>query len=194
MKRIIIAGLLVIVVLFGACTGIPGTDGVAAKDNELTKTVETTEGNFSITVPDSWLKNYSSTDEEMEEVSKVLSYTDNDITFVDVFFYSTEYFDYTLNDSLNYSLEYFGDSIIGEYEEMSLDGMDVLVFETSMVDLSVDDDKYNYHGYFYMINTPYGVVEIDIYYVQEILESKIVKPSEEQLLFLQEIAESFEVN
>ena len=95
MKKIIIAGLLVLVVLFGACTGIPGTDGIAAKDNELNKTVVTAEGNFSIMVPDGWVKNYSATEEEMEEASKVLSYTDNDIAFVDVFFYSTEYFDYT---------------------------------------------------------------------------------------------------
>ncbi len=156
--------------------------------------MQTSDGNFSITVPDSWVKNYSFTEEEMAEASKVLSYTDNDIAFVDVFFYSSEYFDYTLNDSLGYSLDYFGESIIGEFEEMRLNGMDVFVFENSMVDISVDDDEFNYHGYFYMINTPYGVVEIDIYYVQEVLESKIIKPSEEQLLFLQEIAESFDVN
>ena len=40
----------------------------------------------------------------------------------------------------------------------------------------------------------YGVVDIDIYYVQEVIGSKIFKPSQEQLLFLQEVAESLRAN
>lgn len=193
MKKILIAGLLILMLMLGACTGITGSDGLTADDTELTNTIETPDGGFSITVPDSWTKNYDMSEEEMQEISKVLAYTDNDITFVDVFFYNSEEYDYTLNDSLKFNLDYFGDNILGEYEEMTLDGMDVFVFENSMVDTSVDDIELNYHGYLYMINTPKGVVEIDIYYVQEVLESKIIKPSESQLKLLQEIAESFEV-
>lgn len=193
MKKILVAGFLIMVLLLGACTGITGSDGLTADDTELTKTVETLDGKFTITVPDSWTKNYDMTEEEMMDISKVLSCTDNDITFVDIFFYNSDEYDYTLNDSLKYNLDYFGDNIIGKYEEMTLDGMDLFVFENSMVDTSVEDIEFNYHGYLYMINTPYGVVEIDIYYVQEIFESKIIKPSESQLTLLQEIAESFEV-
>lgn len=193
MKKLLIAGLLILMLMLGACTGITGSDGLTADDTELTKTVETPDGKFSIAIPDSWTKNYDLTEEEMQEISKVLAYTDNDITFVDVFFYNREEYDYSLNDSLKFNLDYFGDNIIGEYEEMTLDGMDVFVFENSMVDTSVEETEFNYHGYLYMINTPYGVVEIDIYYVQEVLESKIIKPSEAQLTLLQEIAESLEV-
>lgn len=193
MKKLLIAGLLILILMLGACTGVTGSGGLTEDDAELTKTVESLEGNFSLDIPDSWVKDYSYTEEELIESNTVLCYTDNDTAFVSMVFFDNILYDYPLNTSLKYNLDYFKDYIIGEYEEMSLDGMDVFVFEYSMVDLSIDDSEFNYHGYFYMINTPKGVVEIDIYYVQEVFESKIVKPSEAELALLQEIAESFEV-
>ncbi len=194
MKKVLIIAMLMFMIVLGACTGITGSDGITTKDNELSKVIETPDGAISLTVPENWIKNYSRTEEELNDLDIVLSYTDNDITFVEVYFYSNADYDYTLNDSLDYNLGYFGDSLIGDYEEMRLDGMDVIFFENSMKDISVDGQELNYHGFYYMINTPDGIAEIDVYYVQEVLESKIIKPSKEQLLFLQDIAESFEIN
>ena len=59
-----------------------------------------------------------------------------------------------LDDALDYNLEYFGEGLIGDYEEMRLDGMDAIFFETSMKDIGIDGQEYNYHGYYYMIETP----------------------------------------
>ena len=72
--------------------------------------------------------------------------------------------------------------------------MDAFTLEYSMKDLSIDDEQLNYHGFEYIIDTPYGVIDIDMYYSQMVLESKIFKPSDEILSTLQEIAESFTVN
>lgn len=188
MKKILIAGLLILILMLGACSGLTGSNEATEDDVEQTKTVETINGEFSITVPDSWIKDYGMTEEEMLENFKVLAYTDNDMTFIDMFLY-----EYSLNDSLKLTLDYYGDNLIGEYEETTIDGMDGFVFEYSMIDKSIDEYEFNYHGYFYMINTPYGVAEIDIYYVQEVFESKIIKPSDEQLKLLRDIAESFKV-
>lgn len=188
MKKILIAGLLILILMLGACSVLTGSNEATEDDVEQTKTVETINGEFSITVPDSWIKDYGMTEEEMLENFKVLAYTDNDTSFIDMFLY-----EYSLNDSLKLTLDYYSDNLIGEYEETTIDGMDGFVFEYSMVDKSIDEYEFNYHGYFYMINTPYGVAEIDIYYVQEVFESKIIKPSDEQLKLLREIAESFKV-
>ncbi len=194
MKKALIIGLLIFVLLLGACTGLTGSDGTAAKDNELSKTVETPDGAFSLTLPENWTNNSLRTEAEMNDLDMVLSYTDQDITYVDLYFFDSDEYDYSLDDALDYNLEYFGEGLIGDYEEMRLDGMDAIFFETSMKDIGIDGQEYNYHGYYYMIEAPDGIAEIDVYYVQEILESKIIKPSQEQLLFLQDIAESFEVN
>ena len=194
MKKVLIIGLLIFVLILGACTGITGSDGATAKDNELSKTVETPDGAFSLDLPEDWSANSLRSASEMNELDMVLSYSDGDITYVDLYFFDSAEYDYTLDDALDYNLEYFGESLIGDYEEMRLDGMDAIFFETSMKDIGIDGEEYNYHGYYYMIETPNGIAEIDVYYVQQVLESKIIKPSDEQLLFLQDIAESFEVN
>jgi hypothetical protein len=194
MKKALIIGLLIFVLILGACTGITGNDGTTAKDTELSQTVDTPDGAFSLTLPEGWSANSLRTASEMDDLDMVLSYSDGDITYVDLYFFDSTEYDYTLDDALDYNLEYFGDNLIGDYEEMRLDGMDAIFFETSMKDIGIDGEEYNYHGYYYMIETPSGIAEIDVYYVQQVLESKIIKPSDDQLLFLQDIAESFEVN
>ena len=193
MRKVIFAITILLVFLLCACSSIPGADSYEDIDEQQFKTVKASDDRLSISVPDNWTKDYTFTDEEMKQDDVVLTMTDNNITYVTIYFFDNEFYEYPLNAVLTDNLNHFGDSVIGDYEEMKLNGMDVFILQYSIVDVGIDGYEYNYYGYDYMINTPYGVVDIDIYYVQEVIESKIFKPSEEQLLLLQEIAESLEV-
>lgn len=121
-----------------------------------------------------------------------LTYTDNESSYLNVVYYD-EGCNYPLDILLKDSLDYFGDNVLGECKQTTLNGMDVLIIRYSMVDTSVDEKEFNYYGYNYLLSIPYGVVDLDIYYSEEIIETKIVKPTKVDLELLQEIAQSFQV-
>ena len=194
MRKTIFVFAILLVFVLCACNAIPGTDSYENIDEQQFKTVKTSDDRLSISVPESWTKDYTFTEEEMKQDGVILTMTDNNITYVTVYFFDNVDYDYPLNAVLTDNLSHFADSVIGGYEEMKLNGMDVFIIKYSMVDVGIDGYEYNYYGYDYMINTPYGVVDIDIYYVQEVIGSKIFKPSQAQLLFLQEVAESLRAN
>ncbi len=194
MKKVIILCLIAFVAMFGACDALGQTNDAASEPVELSKDEQMLDGEFTISMPDNWMKEFSHTDEEMLEQDMILSMTDNDRTFMQVYFYDNEYYDYPLNLAMQDNLDYYGENIIGEYQETTVDDMDSFTFEYSMIELSIDNIKLNYHGYEYLINTPRGVIDIDIFISQEIFESKIIKPTEQQLELLRRIAQSFVVN
>ena len=77
MRKIIFAVLTIVIVMLGAC----GAFGSADEPAELSRDFITSDGNFSITVPDNWMKDYSFTQAQMDENNVVLTLTDNEKYF-----------------------------------------------------------------------------------------------------------------
>lgn len=194
MKKSVLLVLIAIVMLLGACGAFSDIDGTSDEPVALSKEIELSDGAFSISFPESWMRDYTVSEAEMIESGVILYYTDNQNSFANIYFLDKEVYTYPLNLAVQDSLDYYGDNIIGEYQEITLNNMDAFLIEYSMIDKSIDNVDFNYHGFEYLVDTPYGIIDIDVYYSQEVLESKIFKPSKQALELLQEIAESFKVH
>lgn len=174
---------LLLAAMLGAC-------GVTS-EVDLSNTIDAPDGSVSIDTPSDWSEDTTQT----LEGYLVLSIYDGNGAFAHVFFYPDDGSGDTAEDYANLLIEnYYTDNIIGEVQETKLGENDAYYFEYSMVDQGVDDNNYNYHGYEYVVSFGADIVEIDINYSQETLESKIFKPSEDQLELLRRIAETVRIN
>ena len=169
------------------------TAGLAAcgSGDELTKTLETTDGNFTFSVPESW--DYYEGPEQGQE-GLVLQMTNENGASAAVFFYDNTQYDYSVDLCLDDLTNYYGDNIIGEVQDGQVGDMDAHRFEYNMVDLDEEGNEADFHGYEYIIDTPYGAMDVDIYYSQDKVMGKIFKPSESQLSLLRSIVQSMVVN
>ena len=181
MNKTFVSILMIICVLVTLCAcsyvDIPATS---------TKKFSAADGSFSITAPEDWSADKSEDD-------TVLSITDNYTGYPQIFFYShDEGDDFTALDFTNEMRDYYGEHIIGEIKAIEVDGTDAYCFEYSMVDIGMDENEYNFHGYEYFVGYGDGVAEIDIYYSQTKLEGKLFNPSKMELELLRVIAQSIE--
>lgn len=185
MKRswLVLLIAIVLAVALSAC-------GSAVKEVELSLDINTNDGNFTISTPDNWLIY----DMDVDDEDLVLAAWNNDTAYAQLYFFSYDVYDISIEGSLEDMKNYYGDNIIGDIEEKTVNDMPVYCFQYSMIDESEDGEDMNYHGYEYLVNTPKGVVEIDINYAQYIIEGKLFDPSDEELKLLQSIAESLSVN
>jgi len=145
-------------------------------------------GDFSLNAPDTWGYYDAVAQEDM-----VLASYNYDTAYASVFFYSSEYYPISLAEATDITKRLYGDNIIDDVRDLKVNGMDAKAFQYSMVDLSELGEEYNYHGLEYLIQTPLGIVEIDINYAQGKLEGKIFDPSKDDLELLARIAESLKV-
>lgn len=194
MKKIIITGLLLFILLLSACATTTSSDGITIQSTELTNIVETPDGKFNITLPDNWIYDKDYTEEFKLETDMVLCYKDNDNAFVNIYFFDNLLYEYPIDTALEDLLFYYEDDLVGDYEKTTLNHMNAYVLHHSNIETSNDNEtEFNYNGYSYLIDTPYGVVEVDVYFAQEVSQNVIVDPTEEQLEFLHKIAQSFKV-
>ena len=156
---------------------------------ELNKTLDTSDGIFTFSVPDSW-DYYSG----LQEEGLVIQMTNGEGVFGKVFFYDSTVYDYPYDICLEDITNYYGGSIIGDVEDGQVGGMDASRFEYNMVDLDENGDEADFHGYEYVIDTPYGVMNVDIFYSQDKQLGKIFKPSDAQLELLRSVVQSIQVN
>ena len=153
----------------------------------LSNTIDASDGSVSIDTPDDW-----SHDGEDLDNYIVLSIADTENGFANISYYALAE-GYTVDSTLEYLEDYYGENIIGDIEETEIDDRDAVYFEYSMVDTGEDGSEYNYHGYEYFIAFSGDVVEVDIFYSQGKLEGKLFTPSTEQLSLLRSIAETVRV-
>ena len=182
-KRILGAVCILLILVLCACKA-------DVAEAVLSKTVELTGTNASISMPNDWDTSEKVYDDEFW----VTGISNADTGFADVFFTDFSFYDYSAKLAIEDLESYYGDNIIGSTEKLKINDMTAYRFEYSMVDTGDDGDEYNFHGYEYTIDTPGGVLEVDIYYSQAKLTAKIFNPSESQLTLLGRIAESVEVS
>ena len=154
---------------------------------ELSSSLDTTDGNFTFSVPEGW-----SEYDGLAEDDLVLHMTDGGVAFAKVYYISYDLYDYSYEKSIKDVTAYYSGSIIGEADELTISEMDASKFEYDMVDLSEEETEVDYHGFEYVINAPKGVLNVDIYYAQDKTIGKIIEPSESELELLQRIVESVE--
>lgn len=155
---------------------------------ELSNTIDATDGSVSIDTPDDW--SYQGEDPDNYVV---LSITDNATAFANIAYYPvSEGYDMTYVG--DFVAEYYGDNIIGDIEDTKVNDCDAVYFAYSMVDLGEDGSEYNYQGYEYVIDCGDGIIEVDIFYSQSVIEGKLFSPSKGELELLRRIAETAEVN
>lgn len=184
MKKIWLLGAVVLLLIATLCACGSGDTEVKPSQE-----IASSDGNFSVSVPEDWYT-YDATEEE----DLILSIWNYNAGYAKIYFLSNEYYDYPIASWVTDMKEYYGEYMIGDVEEKTIDGLDAYSFQYSMVDISETGDEYNYHGYEYWIDTPLGVVNVDINYAQTKLEDKVSDPSESDLMLLTRIAESFKVN
>lgn len=155
---------------------------------ELSDTLETSDGNFAFSVPPGW-DYYDGQPEE----TLVLHMTNGEGIFAMVYFYDNTVYDYPADVCLEDVSAYYKDNIIGEVEDGQVSDMEASRFEYNMVDLDEEGNEADYHGYEYVIDTPYGVMNVDIFYSQDKTLGKIFQPSDAQLALLRDIVQSLEV-
>ncbi len=179
-KRIwLIAVMVALAVMLTACESA----------EKLTKTLDSSDGNFTFSVPDSWDYN-----NKQDQEGLVLQMTNDEGAHASVYFYDNTVYDYPADDAISYLTEYYGDNIIGEVQEEQVADYNARRFEYNMVDLDEEENEADFHGYEYIIDTPYGVIEVDAYYSQDKVMGKIFKPSESQLELLRNIVQSLKIN
>ena len=159
--------------------------GASDTQVSLDNTITTPDGSFTITTPDDW-----AVYDDASEDYFLMTISDNNTASANIFFFSNEGDDYTAKDYAEEMTYYYDGNIIDETKEIEADNADGYVFEYSMVDIGDDGEDYNFYGYEFFFDMPSGVVEIDIYYSQSKIESKLFKPSDSQLALLTEIAKS----
>jgi hypothetical protein len=178
-KKMLLVVFTLIMLVLCAC----GSDAAEA---ELRNTIDIPGTGVSISMPASW----SPYDKNFNDEFWVMSISNADTGYADIFFTDAEEYDYSAKLNIQDMEDYYADNVIGSVEKLQINDMTAYRFEYSMVDIGEDAENYNFHGYEYTIDTPGGVLEIDIYYSQSELTAKIFNPSGSQLELLTRIAES----
>ncbi len=177
---IIVAAVLMLAATLAAC---------GSAEVELSNKLETSDRHFAFSVPEDW--DYY---DGQQEEALVLQMTNGDGAFSKVYFYDNTVYDYPYDVCLEDITKYYGDNIIGDVEDGQVGGLDASRFEYNMVDFDENNEEADYHGYEYVIDTPYGTMEVDIFYSQDKTMGKIFKPSDTELDLLRSIVQSLEVS
>lgn len=148
------------------------------------KDIETTDGAFVLHTPGNWAPFEAEPQDYL-----ILSISDDNMGHADIFYYSYDIGDITIDDFLSQNKDYYSGKIVGDVQSLE-QPFPGYFFEYSMVDKGSDDKDYNFHGYEYLYDAAGGILEIDIYYSQTQLDSKLFKITDKELGVLRDIAAS----
>lgn len=180
-RLIIISFVLVMAALFCAC----GSVADAPLDNSVN--AELTDGStITFSTPKGWENDELYTDWQ----GCILAMKNDDGLFMDVYNYGDDETDYAAY--VDSRTGYYEESVIGDVETISLDDYDVTKLGYSTIDNTVLQSEGFFYGFEYIIDAPDGVVNVDVYRSFDYPDEN-QKPSDDELVLLQRIAESMTI-
>jgi hypothetical protein len=183
MIRKLVVTFLVLVVTAALCAC--GSVADAPLDNPVS--AELTDGStISFSTPKGWANDDLYTNWQ----GCILALKNDDGLFMDVYNYGEQ--DTSYAAFVDSRTEYYGESVIGDVETLELGDFEVTKLNYSTVDSTVLQSEGFFYGFEYIIDAPDGVVNVDVYRSYDYPDTK-QKPSDDELVLLQRIAESMTI-
>jgi hypothetical protein len=181
-KKLIMAfSVLVMAALFCAC----GSVADAPLDNSVS--AELTDGStITFSTPKGWANDELYTDWQ----GCILALKNDSGLFLDVFNFGEDETEYSAY--VDSRTGYYEDSVIGDVETIKLGDLEVTKLGYSTIDNTVLQSEGFFYGFEYIIDAPDGVVNVDVYRSYDYLDEN-QKPSDDELVLLQRIAESMTI-
>ena len=187
-KRILIITVITILALISCACG--GAEDIIEENIPLSKTVSTADGNITLNVPENW-----EADDSRNTDTMVLTLTDNVSAYAQVYCYALDEDYDTIEAFLQEYLEFYGDDILSEVEALEIGGMPARKFEYLYEDYNEYFYEARFRGFVYLIETPDGVIGIDVYHsiIEPFSETDEVSTQSERDLLMR-IIESLKVH
>jgi len=180
-KLIMTFSVLMMAVLFCAC----GSVAEAPLDNSVS--AELTDGStISFSTPKGWANDELYTDWQ----GCILALKNDDGLFLDVYNYGEQDASYTA--FVDSRIEYYEESVIGDVETIKLGDFEVTKLGYSTIDNTVLQSEGFFYGFEYIIDALNGVVNVDVYRSYDYPDEN-QKPSDDELVLLQRIAETMTI-